>query len=247
MRDSADDEAVSEPYRSAGRPFERLQFMDLVRHQSVDGLMQIFGLDPEGEVAWCKLLASPEASNRTFRLDELDRDDVALRQEDAIRVKPQGVRIHRSYQLKEEFFVYENGERTRSAYRTLEDAEEWADWRVADSYRTKVGFWRSVGKVKFPQYEHLPHPREFVDESWAVSERASVTDILLSLTIPGVDFRQYRGLSPCRFCGERNGSKEYYTNEFRWPEGYVHYVEEHAVKPPQEFIEYLLDGAGHSK
>lgn len=247
MRDSADDEAVSEPYRSAGRPFERLQFMDLVRHQSVDGLMQIFGVDPEGEVAWCKLLASPEASNRTFRLDELDRDDVALRQEDAIRVKPQGVRIHRSYQLKEEFFVYENGERTRSAYRTLEDAEEWADWRVVDSYRTKVGFWRYVGKGILPQYDHLPHPSEFVDESWAASERALVVDILRNLTIPGVDFRQYRGSSPCRFCGERNGSKEYHTNEFRWPEGYVHYVDEHGVKPPQEFIDYLLDEASYSK
>lgn len=30
---------------------------------------------------------------------------------------------------------------------------------------------------------------------------------------------------------------------FVWPEGFAHYLEEHAVRPPQEFVQHALDGA----
>ena len=244
MRNPANREGDGEPYRPSDRPFQPLQLMDLVRHPSVEGLMQILGIDSDHGVAWCKPLADSDSSNQTFPLDELDRDDVALRQEDAIRVKPEGVRIHRFYELSEQFYVYQNGERTRSAFPSFERAEEWADLKVADAKRTKVGFWRYVWNDVCKQYDHLPHPKEFVDTDWADAEREIVVEQLRETSLQDHELKQYRGFSRCRICDERNGSKEYYSDEFRWPEGYGHYVAEHGVKPPQEFIDYLLKRAG---
>lgn len=39
----------------------------------------------------------------------------------------------------------------------------------------------------------------------------------------------YYGLSDCRICGASNGCREYSYNGFVWPEGYVHYLRDHAV------------------
>lgn len=50
----------------------------------------------------------------------------------------------------------------------------------------------------------------------------------------------YRGSNRCRVCGVRNGSHEYFKGPFRYPEGYVHYLEEHGFKPPQVVIDAAL-------
>ena len=51
----------------------------------------------------------------------------------------------------------------------------------------------------------------------------------------------YYGCSTCRICGEDNGCGEYTYNDFVWPEGYMHYLEEHNVKMDEEFEEFLLN------
>ena len=56
--------------------------------------------------------------------------------------------------------------------------------------------------------------------------------------------RSYLGYSWCRFfCGIRNtemGSRELSDGEWAWPEGLSHYVREHNVLLPEEFIDHVL-------
>lgn len=53
----------------------------------------------------------------------------------------------------------------------------------------------------------------------------------------------YRGSSRCRICDIRNGSCEYIFGGYRWPAGYLHYVEEHNVEPSAGFKEMLARAA----
>lgn len=55
------------------------------------------------------------------------------------------------------------------------------------------------------------------------------------------EINAYRGSSPCRLCDLRhNGSKEYSDGVYIWPQGLVHYIEEHKTTLPIEFIEHIL-------
>ena len=47
------------------------------------------------------------------------------------------------------------------------------------------------------------------------------------------------GLSPCRICGEFNGSSCLSDGTYQWPEGLVHYVRDHGVLLDQEFIDHI--------
>lgn len=80
-----------------------------------------------------------------------------------------------------------------------------------------------------------PDPNAFVDPDWRDEERRAVVEHLQtgSLVI------QYRGLSPCRFCGRHNGSAEFSDGIFCWPEGLAHYLAAHAVRLPDEFVEHV--------
>lgn len=104
-----------------------------------------------------------------------------------------------------------------------------------------VGFWgHAPGSVMakldpkntYPMPEPRPGPwrgqRDFLAALTLVEQKAEVT--------------YYKGSSFCRCCANRgNGSREYSKAQFVWPEGYRHYVEEHNVKPPQEFIDFIME------
>jgi len=49
------------------------------------------------------------------------------------------------------------------------------------------------------------------------------------------------GLSPCRICGRNNGSLEYTDGTYLWPQGLAHYVDEHEVRLPDEFVRHAID------
>ena len=51
---------------------------------------------------------------------------------------------------------------------------------------------------------------------------------------------QYRGMSTCRCCKQFNGSSEYHTDKWAWPSGLRHYIEEHNVKPSDDFIKFVM-------
>lgn len=85
---------------------------------------------------------------------------------------------------------------------------------------------------------HLPDPYDFVDPSWDARERETVIAYLRA----GNEHIAWRGLSACRFrCGEKEmGSACLSDGRYIWPEGFAHYLEMHAVRPPEEFIRHVL-------
>lgn len=54
--------------------------------------------------------------------------------------------------------------------------------------------------------------------------------------------RYYKGYSGCRICDlRRNGTSEHIIdNKFIMPSGYIHYIEEHKIKPHRWFLDYII-------
>ena len=104
-----------------------------------------------------------------------------------------------------------------------------------------------------PDPDGLLWPGDVIDLTWDASERAKVVEYLKA----GKTFMGWMGCSWCRLCAETApprdpnidnrardwevlGSKDLFDGKFVWPQGYVHYVEIHGVKPPLEFINHVL-------
>ena len=99
---------------------------------------------------------------------------------------------------------------------------------------TCVGYWRS------PEQPDLPHPGDFVDASWDAGERRRVIEYLdHAYQIPMLSF----GPSWCRMgCAgfpKDIGTQDLTDGVWLFPEGLVHYVRHHAVRPPETFLEHL--------
>jgi len=125
------------------------------------------------------------------------------------------------------------------------------NWQVTTA--RLLGYWRqelpeldprlTVSADHAAAYESLrergrqwPDPWSFVDPTWRDDERSIVVEHLQTGTL----VNQYRGLSPCRFCGRHNGSAELTDGVFCWPEGLAHYLVVHEVRLPEEFVEHVL-------
>ena len=93
-----------------------------------------------------------------------------------------------------------------------------------------IGYWRSETDDRWPD------PTDFVDSSWAGDDRELVIEHLRG----GKYIRAYKGCSRCRFCGVNNGALELTDGVYLWPEGLAHYVEDHGVRLPSEFVEHVL-------
>jgi hypothetical protein len=93
-----------------------------------------------------------------------------------------------------------------------------------------IGYWYSE---RTPQW---PKPQDFVDESWDELERVDVGSYLSQ----GWIARSSMGYSPCRICGIDNGDLTLTDGVYAWPNGLAHYVENHKVRLPKEFIEHVL-------
>ena len=94
----------------------------------------------------------------------------------------------------------------------------------------KEGFWGGSEKDVLP---------------WPISSEKSwkgKTEFLQNLRHKQTlaDKEYYRGLSRCRLCGEHNGLKEYKLKNWCWPEGLIHYVKVHNVRPSLAFQEFTL-------
>jgi len=94
-----------------------------------------------------------------------------------------------------------------------------------------IGYWKS-------EYEpELPNTHDFVDHSWTGDERKMVMDYLSG----GEVIMRFRGMSRCRVCGEFNGSTTMSDGTYAWPQGFQHYLLEHGVRPPQEFVDHVRE------
>jgi hypothetical protein len=118
----------------------------------------------------------------------------------------------------------------------------------------KVGFWaeraprgnvdltsllgplvsRALGVTPYPPVER------FIDLAWNPRERAAV----LAYVRNGRVCESYFGWSDCRLCGAENGSRDLTDGTYVWPEGFGHYIEKHAVKPPSDFVHHVLRQRG---
>ena len=99
----------------------------------------------------------------------------------------------------------------------------------------RVGYWWS------PEEPNLPHPRDYVDTAWDAGERERVIAYLSSC----YRLRRYLGYSWCRFgCSNHldMGTSDLTDGTWLFPEGLVHYVRHHALKPPPDFLEHMRKG-----
>lgn len=94
--------------------------------------------------------------------------------------------------------------------------------------RRLIGYWRND---RHPEY---PDPEAFVDRAWDSDEQHLMWAYLSSGTMAVA----FAGLSPCRLCGIDDGALEFTDGVYQWPEGLAHYVTEHNVRLPQEFIDH---------
>ena len=96
-----------------------------------------------------------------------------------------------------------------------------------------LGYWKSQSEPD------LPDPLDYVDNDWDSDDRALVVAHLVA----GEVWESWRGNSVCRFlCGQDTGSRCFTDGAYVWPEGFAHYVAEHGVRPPQEFIDHIVIG-----
>ncbi|WP_205474835.1 hypothetical protein [Nocardioides sp. SYSU D00038] len=102
---------------------------------------------------------------------------------------------------------------------------------------------RLIGYSRNEQHPELPDPRACVDDSWDDAERHAVWSYFCSGTVVVA----YMGNSPCRLCGQDNGSLEYTDGVYQWPEGLAHYVSDHGVRLPDEVVRHAVARLGELK
>ena len=95
-----------------------------------------------------------------------------------------------------------------------------------------IGYWKSASTGE----SEYPMPQDYVDESWNETERYAVALYLSA----GRVTNRWKGLSTCRICGKMNGSTCLSDGTFIWPQGFAHYIEEHGVRPPDEFVQHIM-------
>lgn len=95
---------------------------------------------------------------------------------------------------------------------------------------------KALGYWKNDHHPDFPDPRDYVDDSWNPIERKAAALYLKA----GRTIASWRGWSSCRMCGKKNGSICQGDDKYVWPEGLAHYVEEHGVRPPDEFLKHIF-------
>lgn len=90
-----------------------------------------------------------------------------------------------------------------------------------------VGYWASEREPALPSPEVV---------EWHPDLRELVVDFLKA----GEVRHRWRGFSTCRICGASNGTTCLTDGVFMWPEGLAHYVEEHDVGIPREFLNHIM-------
>lgn len=111
------------------------------------------------------------------------------------------------------------------------------DWQIHLSAPERqrlraIGYWQSAAQPE------LPHPATHADAEWQPEERQATIQYLRS----GAVCERWLGFSTCRLCGQTGralGDADLTDGTWIWPEGLPHYLEQHAVRPPDEFLEHL--------
>ncbi|GAA1216661.1 hypothetical protein GCM10009665_03160 [Kitasatospora nipponensis] len=99
----------------------------------------------------------------------------------------------------------------------------------ADRPVRMLGFWGTSAD------RTLPDPADLVDAGWDESEREWVAGYLND----GQVARSWMGASRCRLCACLNGTRDLTDGYYVWPEGLGHYVLDHGVRLPAEFLVHI--------
>ncbi len=112
------------------------------------------------------------------------------------------------------------------------------------------GYWASDQDPDKDYYKGIypwPIPCSFPQKDVFLEKLSKVEKMLKNLQMNEENEKYVlseRGLSLCRLCNNRNGSKEfiidYSKGKVHWPEGYSHYVEVHEVRPSDMFLEIIM-------
>lgn len=101
-----------------------------------------------------------------------------------------------------------------------------------------IGYWSGGHGENFDWPDAAP----LVDMAWDEDERIDIGGYLKY----GIVARAWMGYSPCRLCGlAANGNLDLTDGTYIWPEGLAHYVLEHSVRLPDEFVQHVR--AQHEK
>ncbi|GAA4622164.1 hypothetical protein [Cellulomonas oligotrophica] len=94
-----------------------------------------------------------------------------------------------------------------------------------------IGYWSGGHGAR-----DWPDVRDFVDDEMDEEERVHVGLYLRN----GLVARAFMGYSPCRLCDRRaNGNLELTDGVYVWPEGLPHYVMDHSVRLPRDFVAHV--------
>lgn len=108
--------------------------------------------------------------------------------------------------------------------------------------RTKlhIGYWANSKDPKLDSYEKrgilLAWPEDYVDPDWKGHER----NLVIAHLRNAPDSNHYFGFATCRLCGIKVGSSEKSDGTYVWPAGLAHYLEDHSLRPPPEFLSHVI-------
>lgn len=102
-----------------------------------------------------------------------------------------------------------------------------------------IGYWNSKYEDRYID------PAELIDDDYYKNldpayDRCNFSDIINYLK-SGFIVNRYIGYSECRICGKMLGTHERTDFEYIWPDQLDHYVEEHSVKLPEEFLDKIMN------
>jgi hypothetical protein len=98
------------------------------------------------------------------------------------------------------------------------------------------GYWYSTQEPQYPKPIAVDEPFE---DKQAIVDAMKKLEKDIYLHKKG-NIVYFKGFSTCRCCKEINGTVEYTYKNWKWPEGLIHYVEVHNIRPSDEFIENVL-------
>lgn len=106
-----------------------------------------------------------------------------------------------------------------------------------ENKRILIGYWNN-SHDDYPEY-----PLPVTQNSSSVDRELynKIADYLDS----GSPVNSYRGSSVCRCCGKNIGNNERCDDKYVWPIGLSHYVREHYIVLPDEFIKHILGNVGY--
>ena len=87
----------------------------------------------------------------------------------------------------------------------------------------KIGFWSGFSEKN----DKYPDVYDFIDDNWNTEDKQRVLDWLEKHKVKNGGAM---GFSVCRICGVNNGSQEFRSKEFIYPEGLIHYIRDHNIR-----------------